>query len=77
MAETFNGRNRIRKKFGKIREVARMPNLIEVQKSSYDDFLMVKEPEGGREDAAVDVDHHGVRGHVGEAGVHVVEDVLA
>ena len=53
MAETFNGRNRIRKKFGKIREVARMPNLIEVQKSSYDDFLMVKEPEGGREDAGL------------------------
>ena len=53
MAETFNGRNRIRKKFGNIREVARMPNLIEVQKSSYDDFLMVKEPEGGREDAGL------------------------
>ena len=53
MAETFNGRNRIRKKFGKIREVAQMPNLIEVQKSSYDDFLMVKEPEGGREDAGL------------------------
>ena len=27
-----------------------MPNLIEVQKSSYDDFLMVKEPPGGRSD---------------------------
>ena len=27
-----------------------MPNLIEVQKSSYDDFLMVKEPPGGRPD---------------------------
>jgi DNA-directed RNA polymerase subunit beta len=53
MAEAFNGRNRIRKKFGKIREVAQMPNLIEVQKSSYDDFLMVKEPEGGREDAGL------------------------
>ena len=53
MAETFNGRNRIRKKFGKIREVARMPNLIEVQKSSYDDFLMVKEPEGGRPDVGL------------------------
>ena len=26
-----------------------MPNLIEVQKSSYDQFLMVDEPEGGRE----------------------------
>ena len=50
MAEAFNGRTRIRKKFGSIREVARMPNLIEVQKSSYDDFLMVKIPEGGRPD---------------------------
>jgi DNA-directed RNA polymerase subunit beta len=50
MAESFNGRKRIRKKFGSIREVAEMPNLIEVQKSSYDDFLMVKEPPGGRPD---------------------------
>ena len=50
MAETFNGRKRIRKQFGSIREVAEMPNLIEVQKSSYDDFLMVKEPPGGRPD---------------------------
>src|SRR6476469_7754615 len=50
MADTFNGRKRIRKKFGSIKEVARMPNLIEVQKSSYDDFLMVKEPPGGRSD---------------------------
>ena len=50
MAETFNGRKRIRKTFGSIHEVAKMPNLIEVQKSSYDDFLMVKEPPGGRPD---------------------------
>src|SRR5262245_43012270 len=50
MAETFNGRKRSRKKFGFIQEVAQMPNLIEVQKSSYDDFLMVKEPPGGRSD---------------------------
>ena len=48
MAETYNGRKRIRKQFGSIGEVAEMPNLIEVQKSSYDDFLMVKEPPGGR-----------------------------
>ena len=48
MAENFNGRRRIRKKFGRIIEIAKMPNLIEVQKSSYDDFLMVKEPPGGR-----------------------------
>ena len=48
MVDTYNGRKRIRKQFGSIGEVAEMPNLIEVQKSSYDDFLMVKEPPGGR-----------------------------
>jgi DNA-directed RNA polymerase subunit beta len=31
-------------------EVAEMPNLIEVQKTSYDQFLQVKKPEGGRLD---------------------------
>ncbi len=36
--------------FGRIHEVAEMPNLIEVQKQSYDQFLMVEEPEGGRQD---------------------------
>ncbi|CEJ13281.1 DNA-directed RNA polymerase subunit beta [Phreatobacter sp. AB_2022a] len=50
MAQTFTGRKRFRKFFGKIREVATMPNLIEVQKSSYDQFLMVEEPQGGRLD---------------------------
>lgn len=39
MVQTHSGRKRIRKHFGKIREVAEMPNLIEVQKSSYDLFL--------------------------------------
>ncbi|MFM2423564.1 MAG: polymerase, beta subunit, partial [Pseudomonadota bacterium] len=47
-AQKFMGRNRIRRKFGSIGDAAEMPNLIEVQKSSYDDFLMVKEPAGGR-----------------------------
>ena len=50
MAETFTGRKRVRKFFGKIHEVAEMPNLIEVQKASYDQFLLVKEPHGGRPD---------------------------
>ncbi len=48
MANTLIGRKRIRKFFGKINEVAEMPNLIEVQKASYDQFLMVEEPKGGR-----------------------------
>ena len=50
MAQTFTGRKRVRKFFGHIREVAQMPNLIEVQKASYDQFLMVDEPKGGRPD---------------------------
>ncbi|WP_407050633.1 DNA-directed RNA polymerase subunit beta [Methyloraptor flagellatus] len=48
MAQTFNGRRRVRKFFGSIRDVAEMPNLIEVQKASYDQFLLVDEPKGGR-----------------------------
>ena len=48
--QSFIGRKRIRKFFGHIREVAEMPNLIEVQKASYDQFLMVDEPVGGRLD---------------------------
>ena len=49
-AQTFTGRKRIRKFFGKIKEVAEMPNLIEVQKASYDQFLQIEEPKGGRDD---------------------------
>ncbi|MFC4353454.1 DNA-directed RNA polymerase subunit beta [Fodinicurvata halophila] len=41
MAMSFTGRKRIRKSFGRIPEVTQMPNLIEVQKSSYDQFLQV------------------------------------
>ena len=41
MALSFTGKKRIRKSFGRIAEVAPMPNLIEVQKSSYDHFLQM------------------------------------
>ncbi|MCI0467963.1 MAG: DNA-directed RNA polymerase subunit beta [Beijerinckiaceae bacterium] len=50
IAQTFTSRKRVRKFFGHIREVAEMPNLIEVQKASYDQFLLVEEPKGGRPD---------------------------
>ncbi len=39
MGQSFLGQKRLRKYYGKIREVLEMPNLIEVQKSSYDLFL--------------------------------------
>ncbi|WP_439547007.1 DNA-directed RNA polymerase subunit beta [Sandarakinorhabdus sp.] len=37
--KTFNSRRRIRKSFGHIGEVVQMPNLIEVQRESYEQFL--------------------------------------
>ncbi|SIO52493.1 DNA-directed RNA polymerase subunit beta [Rhodovulum sp. ES.010] len=39
MTQSYVGQKRLRKYYGKIREVLDMPNLIEVQKSSYDLFL--------------------------------------
>ncbi|MBL3553779.1 DNA-directed RNA polymerase subunit beta [Rhodovulum sulfidophilum] len=39
MAQSYVGHKRLRKYYGKIHEVLEMPNLIEVQKSSYDLFL--------------------------------------
>src|SRR5438270_12240539 len=48
--QAFTGRRRVRRFFGSIRDVAEMPNLIEVQKASYDQFLLVQEPRGGRPD---------------------------
>jgi DNA-directed RNA polymerase subunit beta len=41
MALSFTDRKRIRKSFGRIHEAATMPNLIEVQKNSYDHFLQL------------------------------------
>ena len=42
MAKSFTGRKRVRNSFGRIAEVARMPNLIEVQRLSYDQFLQME-----------------------------------
>jgi len=41
MTQSFTGRKRVRKSFGRIAEITRMPNLIEVQKMSYDHFLQI------------------------------------
>ncbi|MBE7636743.1 DNA-directed RNA polymerase subunit beta [Sneathiella sp. P13V-1] len=40
MLQSFTGRKRVRKDFGRITAATEMPNLIEVQKTSYDAFLM-------------------------------------
>ncbi len=41
ITKSFTGRKRIRKSFGRIPEVAPMPNLIDVQRSSYEGFLQM------------------------------------
>jgi len=53
MTVTFNGRRKMRKSFGSIREVIEMPNLIDVQKTSYEQFLIMDKPEGGRPDSGL------------------------
>ncbi|MCC6915294.1 MAG: DNA-directed RNA polymerase subunit beta [Rhodospirillaceae bacterium] len=53
-ALSFTGRKRIRKSFGKIAEVAQMPNLIEVQKASYDQFLQMDVPAADRTDTGLE-----------------------
>ena len=48
-AKTFTGSKRIRKNFGRLPEVVNMPNLIEVQKNSYDFFLQMHTAKDKRE----------------------------
>ena len=47
-AKSFTGRKRIRKSFGRIPEIAPMPNLIDVQRSSYEAFLQMVVPPDSR-----------------------------
>ena len=54
MTLSFTGRKRLRKNFGKIVEIAQMPNLIEVQRTSYDQFLKLVKPEAGRGDEGLE-----------------------
>lgn len=53
MTKSLTSRKRIRKDFGRIPTVAPMPNLIEVQKSSYDQFLQIGVPVDKRTDSGL------------------------
>ena len=55
MTNAHINQKRVRKSYGKIREVAEMPNLIEVQRSSYDIFL-----KSG--DSNIPLDSEGIQG---------------
>jgi DNA-directed RNA polymerase subunit beta len=49
----FTSRKRIRKSFGRIESVTELPNLIEVQKKSYDQFLQINTPAAERTDTGL------------------------
>ena len=53
MSLSFTGRKRVRKSFGLIREATPMPNLIEVQKASYDQFLQADKATADRTDSGL------------------------
>ena len=47
---SFTDKKRVRKNFGKLKEVSKFPNLIEIQKNSYDEFILENENPSSRED---------------------------
>ena len=47
---SFTERKRVRKNFGKLREISKFPNLIEIQKKSYEEFLLEEIPASKRPD---------------------------
>jgi DNA-directed RNA polymerase subunit beta len=53
MAQSLMGRKRVRRSFGRIPEIASMPNLIEIQQSSYKKFLQSDELTGTRGDTGL------------------------
>ena len=53
MSGSLTGCKRVRRSFGRIPSVATMPNLIEVQKNSYDQFLQIGTPLGQRTDTGL------------------------
>ncbi|HAL05974.1 MAG TPA: DNA-directed RNA polymerase subunit beta, partial [Brevundimonas sp.] len=53
-ATSFTGKKRIRYSFGRIPEAVQMPNLIEVQRASYEQFLQRESRPGLRNDEGIE-----------------------
>jgi DNA-directed RNA polymerase subunit beta len=51
--DSYTGRKRVRMSFGKIREVAQLPNLIEKQRNSFESFLQMNIPAASRKVAGL------------------------
>jgi len=44
---------RLRRNFGKIKKIVDIPNLIEIQRRSYNEFLQIEVPPGERRDSGL------------------------
>ena len=53
MEKSFTGRKRVRKCFGRLTSAVEMPNLIEVQKTSYEQFLQRETDSNNRTDSGL------------------------
>ncbi len=53
MASSFTGRKRVRKYFGRLQAAVEMPNLIEVQRTSYEQFLQRDTARNQRTDTGI------------------------
>ena len=53
MSLDYVNSKKIRKSFGKIPIIASLPNLIEVQKRSYDNFLQLRKNPGERDNSGL------------------------
>ena len=53
MEKSFTGRKRVRKYFGRLADTVEMPNLIEVQKTSYEQFLQRETDSNNRTDSGL------------------------
>ena len=53
MIKSQTNHRRVRKSFGRIETVAEMPNLIDIQKSSYNEFLQIGVPVEKRQDVGL------------------------
>ena len=53
MATSYTGRKRVRKNFGRLQAAVDMPNLIEVQRTSYEQFLQRETPKSERPDTGL------------------------
>jgi len=74
MSYTFTDKKRIRKNYGKIPVVAEMPNLLEVQKDSYESFLQF-DSEGSAEIKGIGSAFTGVFPIVSATGIAELEYV--